>query len=77
MTEACTPAEKAKTQGMNDVLIYSTMGVTSLSSGAILYRYGWNTLNASALPLLILTATAIVWLAVHRRAGRRTVSSGT
>ena len=72
LTEACTPAEKAKTQGMNDLLIYSTMGVTSLSSGAILYHFGWNTLNASALPLLILTATAIVWLAAHRRTERQT-----
>jgi MFS family permease len=70
LTEACTPAEKAKTQGMNDLLIYSTMGITSLSSGAILYQYGWNTLNLSALPLLMLTGLAIIWLAAQRRAAR-------
>jgi MFS family permease len=70
LTEACTPAEKAKTQGMNDLLIYSTMGITSLSSGAILYQYGWNTLNLSALPLLLLTGLAIIWLAAQRRAAR-------
>ncbi|MEQ1882602.1 MAG: MFS transporter, partial [Burkholderiales bacterium] len=70
LTEACTPAEKAKTQGMNDLLIYSTMGMTSLSSGAILYQYGWNTLNMSALPLLLLTGLAIIWLAARRHATR-------
>ncbi|HVY06252.1 MAG TPA: MFS transporter [Burkholderiales bacterium] len=70
LTEACTPAEKAKTQGMNDLLIYFTMGTTSLTSGAILYGFGWNTLNYTALPLLCLTAIAILWLATIRRSGR-------
>jgi MFS family permease len=67
LTECYTPAEKAKTQGINDLLIYATMGTTSLSSGAILYKHGWSTLNYSALPLLVLTAAAILWLAALRR----------
>ena len=70
LTEAYAPAEKAKTQGMNDLLIYLTMGSTSLTSGAILYGYGWNTLNLTALPLLAVTAIAILWLATIRRGGR-------
>jgi predicted MFS family arabinose efflux permease len=70
LTEACRPAEKAKTQGVNDLLIYLTMGSTSLTSGAILYGYGWNTLNLTALPLLCITAIAILWLATIRRTGR-------
>lgn len=67
LTEAYTPAEKAKTQGINDLLIYLTMATTSLSSGAVLYRYGWSTLNLAALPLLAVTACAILWLALARR----------
>jgi len=77
LTEACTPAEKAKTQGMNDLLIYLTMGSTSLTSGAILYGFGWNTLNLTALPLLAVTAIAILWLATIRRGGRRAIGSGS
>ena len=77
LTEACTPAEKAKTQGMNDLLIYLTMGSTSLTSGAILYGFGWNTLNLTALPLLAVTAIAILWLATIRRDGRPAIASGT
>ena len=77
LTDAYAPAEKAKTQGMNDLLIYLTMGTTSLTSGAILYGFGWNTLNLTALPLLAVTATAILWLATIRRGGRRAVTSGT
>lgn len=70
LTETYAPAEKAKTQGMNDLLIYVTMGTTSLTSGAVLYKFGWNTLNASALPLLAITAVAILWLAASRRSGQ-------
>jgi MFS family permease len=70
LTETYAPAEKAKTQGMNDLLIYVTMGATSLTSGAILYKYSWITLNATALPLLACTAVAILWLGLQRRGGR-------
>jgi MFS family permease len=69
LTEAYTPSEKAKTQGMNDLLIYVTMASSSLTSGAILYRFGWNWLNMAALPLLAITGTAILWLVYLRRAG--------
>jgi MFS family permease len=67
LTEAYSPAEKAKTQGVNDLLIYLTMSTSSLLSGAILYRYGWNPLNYSALPLLTITGTCVLWLAQLRR----------
>ena len=77
LTEAYTLAEKAKTQGMNDLLIYLTMGSTSLTSGAILYGFGWNTLNLTALPLLAITAIAILWLAMIRRNGRPAIASGS
>jgi len=76
LTEACTPAEKAKTQGINDMLIYVTMASTSLTSGAILYGYGWNTLNFTAMPLLCVTAIAILWLATIRRGGRLQPAAG-
>jgi len=76
LTEACTPSEKAKTQGINDMLIYVTMASTSLTSGAILYGYGWNTLNFTAVPLLCITAIAILWLATIRRGGRLQPATG-
>jgi len=68
LTEAYAPAEKAKAQGINDMLVYIIMATSSAVSGAILYRFGWNVLNYAALPLLLCTATAIVWLAAVRRA---------
>jgi len=71
LTEAYAPAEKAKTQGINDALVFVVMGLSSVVSGAILYRFGWNILNLSALPLLLLTAAAVSALALSRRAALR------
>jgi MFS family permease len=70
LTETYSPAEKAKTQGVNDLLIYATMAGSSLTSGAILYKWGWITLNATALPLLAITALAILLLGASRRRAR-------
>jgi len=67
LTDAYAPAEKAKTQGINDTLVFVVMATSNALSGAILYRYGWNALNYSALPLLLATAIAVAWLALARR----------
>src|SRR4029078_6010477 len=72
LTEAYRPEEKAKAQGLNDMLVFTVMGASSPLSGAILYRLGWNALNLFALPLLLITGIAVTWLALHRRMLRST-----
>lgn len=67
LTECYTPAEKAKTQGANDFMVFVAMATSSLSSGALLNRAGWETLNYWALPFLVLTSGATLWLALKRR----------
>lgn len=67
LTECYTPAEKAKTQGTNDFLVFLAMATSSFSSGALLNRAGWETLSYWALPFLALTAGATLWLALKRR----------
>jgi MFS family permease len=71
LTEAYRPEEKAKAQGINDMLVFVVMGTSSAISGAILYRLGWNALNLFALPLLVATGIAVIWLALGRRAQSR------
>jgi MFS family permease len=73
LTEAYRPEEKAKAQGINDMTVFVVMGASSAISGAILYRLGWNALNLFALPLLVVTGIAVIWLAFHRRARSRTL----
>ena len=45
LTESYTPAEKARTQGANDFIVFSTMAVSSFSSGALVSAAGWEVMN--------------------------------
>jgi MFS family permease len=67
LTESHTPAERAKVQGVNDALIFFTLVVSSLSSGALFTYQGWQTMNAWAVPFLLLAGAGIAWLAWSRR----------
>jgi len=67
ITDACTPAERAKTQGMNDLLIFVMMATSSFSSGLLLEKGGWQTLNYLALPFITAAFLAILWLLARRR----------
>ncbi len=67
LTEAYTPPEKAKTQGINDLLVFLTMATSSFSSGALVTSTGWDALNWWSLPFLVVTTLATLWLLTQRR----------
>ena len=67
LTESYRPVEKARTQGLNDLIVFTTMAVSSLSSGALVSTRGWEAMNAAALPVIALIASAALWLAWQRR----------
>ena len=67
LTEAYTAAEKAKTQGFNDMIIFALMGVSSFSAGALIDVAGWERMNVIALPFLAVVILALAWLVVLRR----------
>jgi MFS family permease len=67
ITEACTPPERAKTQGANDLIIFVMMAASSFSSGLLLEKSGWQTLNYLALPFVTAAAVAVLWLLARRR----------
>jgi MFS family permease len=62
LTETYTPPEKAKTQGLNDLLVYVAMVASSLTSGVVVTGAGWTVLNQIALPLLVLTGLGTIAL---------------
>jgi MFS family permease len=62
LTESYRPAEKSKTQGANDFIVFSIMGISSFSSGALVSAAGWEKMNAGALPVLVIVALAVLWL---------------
>ncbi len=70
LTESYAPPEKARTQGANDFLVFATMGVSSLASGAMVSTAGWEAMNRTMLPILAALATVVLWYAWRRRAVR-------
>jgi MFS family permease len=68
LTQAYEPAEKARVQGVNDLILFITMGVSSATSGALVTAAGWETANWAALPVLAVIALAVGTLAWQRSA---------
>jgi MFS family permease len=67
LTDACSPAERAKTQGANDSIIFLTMMLTSFGSGVLIDAKGWEVLNWLALPFITVAAGGVLWLLLARR----------
>jgi MFS family permease len=70
LTEVYTPAEKAKTQGLNDFIVFAVMGLSSFSAGALIDVAGWERMNAVALPFVAVVMFAALWLFALRRSVR-------
>ncbi len=71
LIDAYTPPEKAKTQGMNDVIVFTVMSISSFSSGALISAAGWDWMNLGALPLLAVVASVVLWLTLLRHRNAR------
>lgn len=74
LTETYTPEERARTQGVNDLVVFATMGVSSFASGALVTSSGWDSMNRAALPVLAAIAAMALWLMWMRvQSSRRAV----
>jgi len=68
LTETYLPAERAKAQGANDLIIFLIMATSSFTSGVVLEASGWSSLNYLAIPFVAAIGLAVVWLMLRRRA---------
>jgi MFS family permease len=75
LAEAYRPEERTTAQGAMDFCVYSTMTVTSFSSGALVTTGGWSSMNIGSLLPLGLLALALAWLASRRRAAQNVPST--
>jgi len=66
LTQAYTPAEKAKTQAIHDFLMFSCVAVATFMSGRLLSSFGWVAVNYAAVPGLVLALVALLWLRQQR-----------
>ena len=74
-TEAYRPEEKTTAQAAMDTVVFSTMTVTSFSSGALVTTSGWTLLNIGSIVPVALTASALLWLALQRRGAQNRPST--
>lgn len=71
LTTTYRPAEKARVQGVNDLLVFLTMISSSAASGALLSAGGWTDLNLYSLPAIALATLAVLWLLRRQRLQRQ------
>lgn len=61
LTRVYSPAERAKTQAANDFLVFTTTASASFLSGWLLSRFGWETINLTALALIAVALAIVLW----------------
>ncbi len=68
LTTSYSGAEKATAQGLNDFLVFGTVTVTALASGALHHALGWDAINLVMAPFIATAFSLSFWL--NRRSGR-------
>jgi MFS family permease len=63
LTTAYREGEQARAQAINDFVVFGTVAAASLSSGWLYHQFGWQTLNAVAVPFLVIALVATTALA--------------
>ena len=66
-TGAYRPEEKTQAQAAMDTTVFSTMTLTSFSSGALVTTQGWTWLNLGSIVPVAICAGALLWFAAARR----------
>jgi MFS family permease len=67
VTECHTPGERNKVQAFNDFLVFGATGLGSLSSGALLSAYGWQSVTEVAFPVVLAAGLLMAWGMLARR----------
>lgn len=66
LSETYRSNERNKAQAFNDFIVFSTVSIGSLSSGALQNAVGWQAVNKGVLPFLLVIVMAISWLSYRR-----------
>ncbi len=62
LTSTYEPAERNKAQGLNDLLVFGTTAIASLSAGKLLDSFGWDSVNYAVFPMVAVALAMILWL---------------
>jgi MFS family permease len=67
LTETYRPEERAKVQGLNDFIVFSTAALASLSAGYLQFTFGWKWVNLGIIPALIIVLISLIWMKARTR----------
>ncbi len=62
LTDTYRPSERGKAQGLNDLILFSSVAFASLMSGRVLTASGWDLLNLLAIPIAALCLLVLGWM---------------
>lgn len=69
LTQTYAPAEKAKTQALNDFFVFTTVALSALFAGTLQFHFGWQVVNLGVVPMILSVFIALVWLKRQQTAG--------
>lgn len=67
LTEAQRPEERARTQGANEFIMFGVVAVASLSSGILFHYIGWESINWTVFPMLLIPFVLLIAFALVMR----------
>ena len=66
LTTAYAPEERVRVQATHDFIVFGSVALTALTSGAVQATAGWNILNLTVVPPVLLAFTVVGWHWVAR-----------
>jgi MFS family permease len=76
LTETYRPEERAKTQALNDFLVFTATTLASLSAGAMQHASGWWWVNVGVIPLVLVIVASLGWLGLRGAGTRSSLGAG-
>ena len=61
LATAHAPTERVKAQAANDLIVFSTVTITALTSGALQTLGGWAVVNSAIIPPVIVACGLVLW----------------
>ena len=61
LTTAHDPHERVRVQGLHDFIVFASVAVTAVSSGMVHMKAGWEVLNLTLVPPVLLVLAVVGW----------------
>ncbi len=76
LTRTYKPVERAKVQACHDFLVYATTATAAASAGFMQQKAGWDVINMSSIPLMVIVVLAMTWVGYLQRRERAQAGAG-